>query len=247
MFRVLFSVLIILLLSLKAIANDEYQSGLQLFKEKNYKEATATFKRITEKTPKDANAWFNLALCYQKNNAPIDAICAFETANKLNPSIPELSSQMNHLYEQLQIPYQWSNGLKPLDQKLYKTSTNTYLYLLLTFVFISLVLISLFILKRKRLFLSLALLPFLASVLMGFAYQRLYTLKHLHNSAVVLKKDQQVYLSEKGNALVDFPVETIGVIPGNRLQIGEIASRTEIILESGEHYWMDSKALYLIK
>ncbi|MFN5415814.1 MAG: hypothetical protein ACK5B9_02080, partial [Flavobacteriia bacterium] len=62
------------------------------------------------------------------------------------------------------------------------------------------------------------------------------------NTAIVLQAIESVWLSDKGNALLDLKLNA-----GERLTILDTNERVEIILPNREHIWIDKNKLKIIQ
>ena len=71
--------------------------GIELYRQKNYREAAGALKQATKKDKADADAWYYLGLAYlQDPKALKDASKAFETAAKLRPNFADAHTGLSY-------------------------------------------------------------------------------------------------------------------------------------------------------
>jgi tetratricopeptide (TPR) repeat protein len=76
----------------------DFQDGVNLFKQGQYKEASGYFEKVVAKFPDSAEAFYNLGLSYLRDGKSVEAIGALEQAIKLKRDLVEAYFALGECY-----------------------------------------------------------------------------------------------------------------------------------------------------
>lgn len=223
---------------------NSFDEALKAYKSKNWSEAQNLFEKHISEKPEDANAFYNLGVCLMKQDKLVDAIWYFEKCYKLNPGHPEAQIQLNSCYKKLNFIDSWSAPIGLIQAKMYKIPFSTWTLILVIFSTFSGVLIFLLTSKKGN---RKVIFPFLilGVGILAFTSYTVFKKNQFQtqaNTAIVLQAIESVWISEKGNALLDLKLNA-----GERVTILDTNERVEIILPSREHIWIDKTKLKVIQ
>ena len=187
---------------------------------------------------------YNIGLCLLKEKKYVDAVWYFEKAYKLNPKEKDYQIQLDTCYQQLGLMKSWNPPLKFFKTKLINFSLQTWALLLLGFsVLLGAMLFLLFVLKNNKkaifsfLIFSLGIWIF---VLYAYITKESFTTGLTH--AIVTEDVKSVYTSDKGNAIKELTFQA-----GERVELGVVGERVEVILPNKEHIWLNGEQVRLIR
>lgn len=228
----------------KILKASDFEEGIRFYKEQQWVQARESFEKHLTSHPTDVNTLYNIGICLLHEKKYVNASWYFEKAYKLNPGEKDYQIQLDNCYQQLGLMKSWSPPLSLFETKLINFSLQSWALLLIGFsILIGTLLFLVFVLKRNRkaIFSFLVLVAGIwVFVLYAFITKVQFTNNPTHG--IVIERINSVFTSNIGNAIKEFDFKA-----GERVEIGSVGKRIEIILTNKEHIWLKPHQIKLIR
>lgn len=223
---------------------NSFDEALKAYQNKNWTEAQNLFEKHISEKPTDANVHYNIGVCLMKQNKLVDAIWYFEKCYKLNPGHAEAQIQLNSCYKKLNFIDSWTAPIGLIQAKMYKISMFTWSLSLIVLSLFSGVLIFFIASKKgnKKIIFPFLILALGIQTFTSYTVFKKNQFQTQASNAIVLEPIESVWLSSKGNALLDLKLNA-----GERVTIVDTNERVEVILPNREHIWIAKAKLKIIQ
>jgi len=211
------NILFLLSITFHSWTQASFEEGNKAYLDAKYDDALSIYEKVVEIDQTNVSAMYNLGMTHIQLKNYGDAIWAFESVLKLNPSDKQAEEQIFYAYTELGAINEWQHILGPFEKALFSISSKSWA---LFSVIFSVLFSALFILNlvKKNLIQQKYILLFCSSFLMlmiltGFISYKAQTFETGSKYAIVTSSKIDSFLNEKLTS--KGPELTIG----NRLQI----------------------------